>query len=486
MAYGGEATILLPEGGGRPVACNEAALALLGCDADTFASLAAADLAPLRTPGRHDLVLPGGSVVTVEVTGEDRWWADGPARLIVARAAGDHNAAPVLPAAVRDRLLRALEAHEAGAPVGAALLFVDVAGDEQVAAAAEDLLHDAVRRNDLVTAVGPGRFVVLCEPVYGEIDAAGMAASLVDEIGLLTPGVEIGVAVPGDPGMSVAALLADEAAAIAAARTQGRARHAAFSAAADVRNRRQAAVAHALRRALDAGEVDVHYQPVVDLTDGAVHTFEALARWHPRGVPAIPPDRFIPVAERTGLIGELGESVLRAACDFVVDRPGLRVAVNLSPHQVDGELLERVGGVLDQTGLDADRLELELTESAFLDDPDTATDVLRTIADRGVRLALDDFGTGYSSLLVLRRLPFDRLKVDRSFVRAVADTDADRELVGAVVSLARAVGVAVTAEGVETEEQAQVLADLGCDDAQGFLFARPMDGAACDDWLAMR
>jgi EAL domain-containing protein (putative c-di-GMP-specific phosphodiesterase class I) len=293
----------------------------------------------------------------------------------------------------------------------------------------------------------------------------------------------VGVALPGDAGMTVAALTSDPAAATTAARNESRSRRAAFAAAAERRSRRQAAVAKSLRRALEADELEVHYQPVIDLRTGMVQGVEALVRWCPADAPPIPPDRFIPLAERSGLIVELGDWVLRQACGFAADHPQLRVAVNLSARQVAGDLAERVVDALESNAVEPSHLDLELTESAVLDDPDTASEVLGELTDLGVHLALDDFGTGYSSLVVLRHLPFDRLKVDRSFVRSVATSERDRDLVAAVVGVARAVGVEVTAEGVETVEQATVLADVGCDDAQGFLFAAAMPPDACEVWL---
>ena len=476
MVLGGQASMFLYDGrDGRLLACNQEAFELLG-GADELPAEAR------QRGGRLEITRPDGTSVAVDVVSDEPWRTPERARLVVARpSSGGDLALPLL-----ERLLGALERHEAGAGNGVALLFVDAdtaASDAALAGAVEARLRDAVRRTDLVCRVGPARFAIVCEPIHGEVEAAGLAASLLDELSLLVPHADVGIAVPGDPGMSVEALSADPAAATDAARTQGRARHAAFSVAADVRSRRHAVLAEALRRALDAGELEVHYQPLVDLTDGVVRGVEALARWRPAGLAPIGPDRFIPVAERSGLIVELGDWVLGQACRFAAEHPDLRVAVNLSPRQVAGDLVERVVRVLEANAVDPRRLDLELTESAVLDDPDTASNVLGELTALGVHLALDDFGTGYSSLVVLRRLPFDRLKVDRSFVRTVCDTVADRDIVAAVVGLARAVGVEVTAEGVETTAQADVLAALGCGEAQGYLFAAPMTPDACEVWL---
>ena len=468
---------------GRLLACNRAALDLIGCTPDGLAALPDHALRSLHGSGRRQLTTADGATLDVELATDTGWYAPDEAHLVVVRPANGDEA---LALPLLERLVGALERHEAGAGNGVALLFIDAhepGADDALLAAVDARLREAVRRTDLVCRLGRERFAVVCEPVHGELEAAGIAASLVDDLGLLVRAVDVAVALPGDPGMSVDALAEDPTAATAAARTHGRARHAAFSAAAEVRSRRHAVVAQSLRRGMQAGELEVHYQPVVDLRDAAVRGVEALVRWRPAGSPPIGPDRFIPVAERSGLIVELGEWVLRQACGFAAQHPDLRVAVNLSPRQVAGDLVARVVGALEDSGVDPDCLDLELTESAVLDDPDTASDVLGELTGLGVHLALDDFGTGYSSLVVLRRLPFDRLKVDRSFVRSVADTPGDRELVAAVLGLARAVGVEVTAEGVETPEQAAVLAELGCDEAQGYLFASPMTPEACDVWL---
>jgi predicted signal transduction protein with EAL and GGDEF domain len=490
---------------GRPVAANDAALALLGYDAETFLALPAAALAPVVEPGLRRHTRPDGVVVDREVDME-AWHGRPAGRLLLPRAigAGTVGARPAdatldLPdrRELLGHLCGALRQSEAGGGI-VALLFVDVAVPDRepgrgfVAAAIADRLRAAVRRSDMVARLGATGFAVVCEHLQGEIDAAGLAAEVVDDLtvplvvggGELVPRVEVGIALAGDPGMSVEELDADFDAATAAAKSHGHARHAAFAAAAHSRSRRQEVMARDLADALDGDKLDVHYQPVVDLRDGAVLGVEALARWLPLDRPPIPPDRFIPAAERSGLINPLGEWVLRTSCRYAADRPGLVVAVNVSPCQVRADFVPTVMGILDGEGLPAARLRLELTESAFLDDPDTATTVLRRLTALGVRLSLDDFGTGYSSLLVLRRLPFDRLKIDRSFVRSVAETRADRDVVAAVLALGRAVGVAATAEGVETDEQAGVLLDLGCKEAQGYLFGRPMPAAECDTWLA--
>jgi EAL domain-containing protein (putative c-di-GMP-specific phosphodiesterase class I) len=232
-----------------------------------------------------------------------------------------------------------------------------------------------------------------------------------------------------------------------------------------------------LRRAIDAGNITVEYQPTIALDSGRVVGVEALARWnHPtRG--AVPPSVFIPIAERSGLIGRLGLQVLDTACRTAnllheVD-PTLDLNVNLSPHQLaDPGLATAVARVLDETGLDPQRLVLEITENALMDDVDITTGRLRELKALGIRLAIDDFGTGYSSLSYLRHFPVDVLKIDRSFVETLPG--AGSELARTILRLGQTLHLEVVAEGIETPPQLAELSQLGCNQGQGFLFARPL------------
>ena len=238
-----------------------------------------------------------------------------------------------------------------------------------------------------------------------------------------------------------------------------------------------------LRLAIDRGDIRVEFQPVVD-AGGHVVGAEALARWtHPRHGP-IPPDIFIRVAERCGLISDLGRSVLLTACrearDWDID-----LAVNLSPAQFwDGALVQRMAETLATTGFPADRLELEITESYLLRRPDAAEVILRDLRALGIRIALDDFGTGFASIGYLRQLSFDRIKIDRSFITEVADDSRAADMARAIVALAEALNLSVTAEGIETKAQAAIMRVIGCDRFQGWLFGRPMPGDAFATWHA--
>jgi EAL domain-containing protein (putative c-di-GMP-specific phosphodiesterase class I) len=241
----------------------------------------------------------------------------------------------------------------------------------------------------------------------------------------------------------------------------------------DSRMKARRALEADLRQALLHGGFEVHYQPVVDLASNLVTGCEALLRWRHPGRGMISPADFIPVAEETGLIIELGEWVLRQACADAVKWPDkIKLAVNVSPLQFkSGTLGLKVATVLAETGLSPDRLELEITEAVLIRDDEEALSVLHQLRHLGVRIALDDFGTGYSSLSYLRRFPFDKVKIDRSFIRDVAEAEGSSPIIEAVVHMAAAGNMTTTAEGVETEEQRDILRKLGCDEMQGYLFS---------------
>jgi len=247
----------------------------------------------------------------------------------------------------------------------------------------------------------------------------------------------------------------------------------------------------ALRRAIEGGELELHYQPKVDLTTEAVVGVEALVRWnHPvRGF--IPPDEFIPLAETSGLMHQLTEFVLTTALDQAAawrrDGMPVSVAVNVSARDLHGsELVETLRRALARTGLPADLLKLELTERTLMAQHSRVSETIAGLEDLGVALSLDDFGTGYSSMFMLKRLPVSELKVDRSFVSRVSDGGEDRSIVRTIIDLAHALGLQAVGEGVETREMWEALAELGCDSAQGWLIARPMPAGEATTWLRQR
>jgi len=288
-------------------------------------------------------------------------------------------------------------------------------------------------------------------------------------------GASAGIAVaPGD-GEAADSLLAHADLARDIARREGRGCYRFFEPGMDQRQQKRRMLEGDLRRALASGEFLLHYQPVIDIGTGSVTGFEALLRWkHPRrGL--VSPAEFIPLAEQLGLIAPIGAWVLGQAAMDAAGFPGApRIAVNVSPLQFRNEgLVEAAARALAQAGLSPDRLELEITESVLLDESEVTRETLHRLRALGLRIAIDDFGTGYSSLRMLRGFPFDKIKIDQSFIRDLGISPDAHSIVSAIVGLGRALGMSTTAEGVETEEQLAALAAEGCAEAQGFLFSRP-------------
>jgi diguanylate cyclase (GGDEF)-like protein len=236
----------------------------------------------------------------------------------------------------------------------------------------------------------------------------------------------------------------------------------------------------ALHGAVDKGEFTLNYQPVVDAETLEIKGFEALLRWHNPELGHISPTKFIPIAEETGMLGRIGEWVLRTACREASTWPEeISLAVNVSPRQLrDPGFIVTLVSALTQAGLEPRRLELEVTETVFLELTAATQKALHQIQSLGVRLAMDDFGTGYSSLGYLRKAEFDTLKIDRSFVQSMsADDDESTAIIRAVVALAGSLGMKTVAEGVANEEQLSLVRSLGCDRIQGFIFSKPVSGA---------
>jgi diguanylate cyclase (GGDEF)-like protein/PAS domain S-box-containing protein len=398
-------------------------------------------------------------------------------------------------ALVEDHLAVALK-RLARSTSAISVLFIDVdhlkvindslghrAGDEILRQLAVRLAG-SVRPHDIVGRFGGDSFVVICEDME-ERDAIATAQRLIGLAGQayavdgreLIASISVGIAVTADLDADAQSLLRDADAALFRAKVRGRGRAELFDDPTRQRAVSRLETEDALRRALDAEELVLHYQPVVNPADGAIIGAEALLRWdHPtRG--RIAPGDFIPIAEETGLIVTVGRWVLRQALQDLAEwrRKGavdLELSVNLSGRQLlDHGLVDEISSLLDESGVPPSALCLEITESALLDESDRATEAIETLHRMGVTFAVDDFGTGYSSLLYLRRFPIKVVKLDRSFVAGLGHTDSDRAIVRATIELAHSLGMRACAEGVEEAGQLEELCALGCDLAQGHLWS---------------
>jgi diguanylate cyclase (GGDEF)-like protein/PAS domain S-box-containing protein len=354
-------------------------------------------------------------------------------------------------------------------------------------------LVGCVGDEDTVARSGGDEFVVVAARMRQAEDAAQLARTILRRLNAayvveghqLVATCSIGISLyPGD-GDDSDLLLKHADTAMYHAKAAGGDSYRFFSAEMNARAVERLSLENDLRRALENGDLELHYQPVVDMGSGSIVGVEALARWSHAGRGMVPPARFIAIAEETGLIAPLGEWALTAACRQArawhdAGHRALKVAVNLSPNQLrDGrDFAHRVGAILRDTGFDPTCLELEITESLLVNQVESNFDALRLIADLGARLVVDDFGMGYSSLGYLKRLPIHGLKIDRSFVRdIVADAD-DAAIVRAVISLARSLQLSVTAEGVETGDQLLRLRELSCERWQGFLLSPAVSAEA--------
>jgi diguanylate cyclase (GGDEF)-like protein/PAS domain S-box-containing protein len=404
---------------------------------------------------------------------------------------------------LRDRLRQALaHAQRTGEHISLLLLDLDrfkevndalghPAGDQLLQTVATRLAA-VVRVSDTLARLGGDEFAVVQTNLQaapgGTVALAerlieAIAAPLVMDGQPIKIAASVGIAVHPEDGADADELVRRADMALYRAKHEGRGRFRFFEPAMDVRARQRRQLEHDLRHALDAGEFVLHYQPQVELATGRVPGVEALIRWrHPtRGL--VPPGEFIPAAAACGLIVHLGAWALGEACRQVRAWQDvgvmLTVAVNLSPVQVRHEgLLLIVDAALDANRLDGSWLEVELTEGLLLDrGEETAADTLRGLARRGIRLALDDFGTGYSSLGYLKRLPLQRIKIDRSFVADIGSDPDDEAVVRAIITMAHTLGKQVVAEGVETPAQLAFLRALGCGAAQGFLLGCPTEAA---------
>ena len=361
-------------------------------------------------------------------------------------------------------------------------------------------LERCLRPSDTLARQGGDEFKILLEDIPDAATATGIAERLLQAFSTpFTLGdhevyatASIGIALSSPGTTSPEDLLLDADIAMYRAKVLGKDRYEVFVPELRDQVSRLLQLETALRRALDRSELSLAYQPIVSLADGRLNGFEALARWQHPELGAIEPSEFIPVAEETGLIHPLGEWVLREACaqtrrwqDAFPKCGALSVSVNVSAKQLqDQRFIDRVRGALAQSGLGAQHLRVEITESILMRDPGRAAAVLRKLRELGVKLHMDDFGTGYSSLSYLHHFPLDALKIDRSFVSGQGSAGiANPEIVHSVIALARNLGLEVIAEGIETEEQERQLRALGCTNGQGYRFARPLDAHAAARYL---
>ena len=357
------------------------------------------------------------------------------------------------------------------------------AGDALLTLVAGRLL-DVCRDTDTVARMGGDEFALIPERVSQPSDAAALALRIIDAVSKpydienqqVVIGTSVGIAIgPGD-GLSADGLLRNADLALYRAKADGRRTFRFLEQGMDANMRERRAIAIRLRKALADGELELHYQPVVNLASGEITGFEALMRWRHPEKGLVAPSNFIPVAEEIGLIVPLGAWAIRQACAAAATWPDdLGVAVNLSPVQFcTPGLVQVVAGALATCGLPAERLELEITESTLLQNCESTLSTLYQLRALGVRIAMDDFGTGYSSLSYLRSFPFDKIKIDRSFIKDVADGVGSLSIVRAVAAMAKGLGMTTTAEGVETLEQLEAVRAEGCTEMQGFLFSKPL------------
>jgi diguanylate cyclase (GGDEF)-like protein len=361
--------------------------------------------------------------------------------------------------------------------------FGHAAGDKLLKIVA-DRLRGLVRDTDTIARMGGDEFVIVQAPIADPAEATSLAQRIISQLSgpydidghQILIGASIGIAVgPGD-GLHPDKLLRNADLALYRAKDDGRGTFRFFEPVMDLQMQTRRIMEQDLRKALPAGEFELYYQPVVNLASNEISGFEALIRWnHPqRGL--VSPGTFIPLAEEIGFIVPMGEWVIREACATAARWPGdARVAINISAVQFRNPgLMQVIVGALATSGLHPTRLEIEITETVLLQNKEATLAVLHQLRALGVRIALDDFGTGYSSLTYLQSFPFDKIKIDRSFVKDITENTGSLNIVRAVAALASGMGMTATAEGVETREQLDSVTSEGCTEMQGFLFSRPL------------
>ena len=359
-----------------------------------------------------------------------------------------------------------------GHPVGDALLC-----------AVGRRLRECVRDGDVVARLGGDEFAIIQTDAEQPISANTLAQRLVDEMARpfdveghdIVIGASIGISVAPDDGMDPDVLLKSADMALYRAKDNGRNAFSFFESGMDTKMQERRALEVDFRKAVAAGEFELFYQPLMNLDHNAISAFEALLRWNHPARGTVSPETFIPLAEETGLINPLGGWVLRQACAEAAKWPAdVKVAINLSPVQFRCKnLVATVMSAMATAGIAPDRVELEITEAILLQNNEATLAILHQLRDLGVRISMDDFGTGYSSLSYLRSFPFDKIKIDQSFVRDLNKNKDAIAIIHAVSGLGASLGMTTTVEGVETKEQLELVRAEGCTEVQGYLFSKP-------------
>jgi diguanylate cyclase (GGDEF)-like protein/PAS domain S-box-containing protein len=393
-----------------------------------------------------------------------------------------------------------------------AVLMLDVdrfklVNDSLGTASADQLLlqiaqrvRTCMRQNDVLARLGGDEFAVLLDDVSGEDEASSVATRIQQALAIsfnllgqeVYTTLSIGIALGSGYGDDVSDMLRDAETAMHSAKARGKARYEVFGNDMHGELMSRLKMETDLRRACERDELFVDYQPIVSLQNRTLIGFEALVRWRHPDFGMVPPKEFIPIAEETGLILQIGQTVLRSACrqarewqQTYPSSPPLFVSVNLSVKQFNEPgLVENIAELLEESNLPPRCLKLEITESVFSDNIDAAVTLLTQLRNLGVQLSIDDFGTGYSSLSYLQRFPIDTLKIDRSFVTQMMENEENLAIVRTIVALAQNLGMDVVAEGVETEDQLRLLRKLECENGQGYLFSTPLGGRQLDQFIA--